>query len=228
MPYYKQNHSVETPSNINILYAKNYKIEKDFNILYNHMKKRYFDRLDYTDVNATTYLIVAAEGMKDKSGDVITDESEGTDSFGHKKLAGAGKYVKNQLDKRLSEDEEIEELMKKSGMYVKDIYTKPEIRTLKPGHLVRSGESSAFDVNFGLEAGSAAVQLLLKDITGVTVARVNGRKVKYMKTADAIVERKVDLDQVAFHENMGVCFGRETPKLELDFDKLTSAPERHL
>lgn len=203
-------------------------VEVDFDVLYDHMKDRYFKRLSYTDVNATTYLIVAAEGMKDKSGDVITDDSAGADSFGHKKLSGAAKYVKDQLDRRLGEDDEVADLMKEAGMYVEDIYTKPEIRTLKPGHLVRSGDSSAFDVNFGLEAGSAAVKLLMKDITGVTVSSVKGNKIRYMKTEDAIVERNVDLEQVAFHENMGVCFGRKNPELKLDFEELTSAPDRHL
>jgi len=203
-------------------------IEVDFEVLYEHMKQRYFNRLSYTDVNAGTYLIVAAEGMKDASGDVITDDSEGSDSFGHKKLAGAGKYVKNRLEERLEDDDEIEEKMKEAGMYVEGIYDKPEIRTVKPGHLVRSGDSSAHDVNFGLEVGSAAVSLLKEGTTGVTVAEVKNNTIRYMKTEDAIKERKVDLDQVTFHENMGTCFGREPEEVSFDFTQLDKSPERHL
>jgi len=40
--------------------------------------------------------------------------------------------------------------------------------------LVRCGNSSAFDVNFGKEAGGAAVLLLLNNISGVTVVNIDG------------------------------------------------------
>ena len=47
--------------------------------------------------------------------------------------------------------------MKKVKMFVKGLYEIPEIREVRPGHLVRCGHSSAYDVNFGKEAGAAAV-----------------------------------------------------------------------
>ena len=203
-------------------------IAVDFNIVYEHMKKRYFDRIRHSDVSAGIYLIVVAEGLKDASGAEIVDETAGTDAFGHKKLAGAGRYVRNMLEKQLHNDPVIKENMKEAGMFVEDIYEQPEIRTIVPGHLVRSGESSAYDVNFGLEIGSAAVKLLMNDVNGVTVANVKGKIIKYMKTEDAIKERKVNLDQVTFHENMGTCFGREVQDLDLDFEEMDQTPDRHL
>ena len=82
------------------------------------------------------------------------------------------------------------------------------MREIHPGHLVRSGNSSAYDINFGFEAGAAAVLLLLDGKTGVTVSRVKGRKVEYIESSKAIVQRHVDLEQVALHESLGICFGR--------------------
>ncbi len=41
----------------------------DFDILYNHMKERYFSRIMNSDVRSGTYLIVVAEGIKNASGD---------------------------------------------------------------------------------------------------------------------------------------------------------------
>jgi len=44
-------------------------------------------------------MIVVAEGIKTSSGEMLYDESAGVDAFGHKKLAGAGKYVKQQVER---------------------------------------------------------------------------------------------------------------------------------
>jgi len=56
-------------------------------------KKRYMSRIIDNDVNAGTYVIVVAEGLKNADGSEIVDESVGVDAFGHKRLAGAGNYV---------------------------------------------------------------------------------------------------------------------------------------
>jgi hypothetical protein len=70
--------------------------------------------------------------------------------------------------------------------------------------------------------------LLANGITGVTVAEVHGDNVTYMKTVDAIKQRHVDLDQAAFHESLGTCFGRPIVKHELTFTELETPPHRHL
>ena len=44
-------------------------------------------------------------------------------------------------------------------MYAPGVYEIPEVREVTPGHLVRSGPSSAYDVNFGQRAGAASVLL---------------------------------------------------------------------
>ena len=64
---------------------------------------------------------------------------------------------------------------------------------MTPGHLVRSGASSAFDVNFGHRAGAAAVLLLLEGKTGNTVVDVDGNKIIYIDTSEAIKRREVDI-----------------------------------
>ena len=203
-------------------------VPTDFDALYQHMKKRYFQRISDSDVKAGTYMIVVAEGLRDASGSEIVDESAGLDAFGHKKLAGAANYVCQQLTKRLKADPEVQGLMQREGMYVKGINEVPEVRAVTPGHLVRCGHSSPYDVNFGKEAGGAAVLLLMKGITGVTVVGIQGNEIRYMETALAIKQRHVDDKIVAFHETLGVCFGRKPAEFQPQFRKMDGPIERHV
>jgi 6-phosphofructokinase 1 len=184
-------------------------IPVDFDIVYADMKRRFFDRIERSDVKAGTYIIVVSEGIKTASGELLYDEFAGVDAFGHKKLAGAGRYVRQQLEKRLKNDPEVKEFMKKTGMYAPGVYETPEVREVTPGHIVRSGQSSAFDVNFGEKAGAAAVILLVEGKTGNTVVNVTGNKIYYQPTAETIKRREVDLDEVALFESLGTCFGRK-------------------
>ncbi len=204
-------------------------IPVDFDIVYEHYKETFTRRVRESDVKAGTYLIVVAEGLKDASGSEIVDKTVPPDSFGHYKLAGAGKYVVNELTARLKEDPEIREFMKETGQYVEGVYEIPEIRAVTPGHLVRCGRSSAFDVSFGMEAGASAVLLLMKGIHGVTVVEEKGNRISYMKTEEAIKQRHVDLDEVAIYEQMGKCFGRIPPEYDPEFVDVTGRPiHRHL
>jgi len=199
----------------------------DFDILYNHMKERYFARIMGSDVHAGTYMVVVAEGIKNASGEDIVDENSQPDAFGHKRLAGSGDYICQQLSKRLKADPSIKDLMKKTGMFVKGINEVPEVRSVAPGHLVRCGHSSAYDVNFGKEAGAAAFILLNQGISGVTVAGINNGNIRYIDTKEAIKQRLVNIDQVAIYEAMGTCFGRAPEKVKVKTEKLAQAMERH-
>ena len=203
-------------------------IPVDFDILYDHVKKKLTHRFMLSDVLEGTYLIVVAEGLRDASGCEIADEGIGVDSFGHKKLTGAGKYVCQEITRRLKTDSEIKDFMKKTHMFVEKIYTVPEVRSVLPGHLVRCGRSSAYDVNFGKETGAAAVALLKKGITGVTVIGVSGKEVRYMPTEKAIKQRHVDLDQVSLFEQLGVCFGRNPGSFAPEFKEFDQAPDRYM
>ena len=203
-------------------------IPTDFDILYEHVKKRFTKRISQSDIKAGTYLIVVAEGIKDASGKELIDESAGTDAFGHKKLAGAGKYVRQELTKRFKNDPSIKEFMKNEKMFVPKLYEIPEVREVRPGHLVRCGHSSAYDVNFGKEAGAAAVMLLESGVSGVTIVGVKGRKIRYIDTQEAIRQRHVNLDLVALYEAMGICFGREPQPFQPQFEEVKGEVERHL
>ena len=198
----------------------------DFDILYQHMKKRYFKRIMDSDVRAGTYIIVVAEGIKDASGAEIVDDNAPLDAFGHKRLAGAGNYVCQQLTKRLKADPSINASMKKTGMFVKGINEIPEVRAVMPGHLVRCGHSSAYDVNFGKEVGAGAFILLSQGIIGVTVVGIQGGKVFYMSTKEAIAQRFVNTDQVAIYEAQGICYGRQPGKMNTNVEKISGLPER--
>jgi 6-phosphofructokinase 1 len=185
-------------------------IPVDFEIVYEHLKKKFVSRVEHSDVKAGTYTIVAAEGMTDVKGEQIVDESSGKDAFGHKKLAGAGKYVRKRLETIMKNDPEIKEFMKRSGMFVPGVYELPEIREVTPGHLVRSGVSSSYDVNFGKEAGAAAVLLLSRGLGGNTVVKIRGTTISYKPTSEVIKQRHVDLNTVALYEMLDVCFGRKS------------------
>lgn len=200
----------------------------DFDVVYAHMKTTYFNRILRSDVKAGTYMIIVAEGLKVAGGDMLYDESAGVDAFGHKKLAGAGKYVRQQLEKRLKADPEVIEFMKKTGMHVPGIYVIPEVREVTPGHLVRSGGSSAYDVNFGYKSGAAAVLLLLEGRTGNTVVNVEGQKITYLPTEEAIKRRDVDIKEIALFESLGTCFGRKPEKYDYEFVEESRHPQRHL
>lgn len=203
-------------------------IPVDFDVVYEHMKSTYFARILRSDVKAGTYIIVVAEGLSTSSGELLYDESAGVDAFGHKKLAGAGKYIRQQLEKRLKADPEVLEFMKKTGMFVPGIYAIPEVREVTPGHLVRSGGSSAYDVNFGYRAGAAAVLLILSGKYGNTVVGVSGKKIDYIATSAAIKRREVDITEIALFESLGICFGRKPQKFEYEFSEVTGTIERHL
>jgi 6-phosphofructokinase 1 len=181
----------------------------NFDFLYQHCKKRYMHRITNSDVKSGTYLIVVAEGLRDASGKELVDETAPPDAFGHKRLAGAGKYVSNELSKRFKADPDIKKFMKKAGLFVETLNETPEVRAVAPGHLVRCGHSSVYDVNFGKQVGGAAVVLLKNKISGVTVVNINQGKIQYQKTTEVIKQRFVDLEMVTFYENLGICFGRE-------------------
>ena len=181
----------------------------DFPVLYEHMKRVYFGRMRVSDIGRGTYAIIVAEGLRNATGDPLVDESAGVDALGNPKLAGAGKYVRQQLDKLMKADPDVAAQMKELGMFVPGICESPEIRTLVPEHLVRCGFTTVYDANFGLEAGSGAVMLLLKGIAGVTVAAHSSGEITYMPTKEAIDQRKVNLDQVALYEQLKYFFGRK-------------------
>ena len=117
--------------------------------------------------------------------------------------------------------------MKKTGMYVKGINEIPEVRAVAPGHLVRCGHSSAYDVNFGKEVGAGAFILLNQGISGVTVSGISNGTIRYIDTKEAIKQRFVDTHQVAIYEALGTCFGRIPEKIHAKAEKLDQAMERH-
>ena len=96
-----------------------------------------------------------------------------------------------------------------------------------PGHLVRSGESTAYDVNFGKQIGAAAVILLSRDITGVTAAG-GETEIGYMPTDAAIHQRHVTEPMVALYESLGVCFGRSPRPYETLVQQVDTIPVRYL
>jgi 6-phosphofructokinase 1 len=200
----------------------------NFDVLYKHCKERYMRRVEVSDVKAGTYLILVAEGLKDASGNELYDEAAGVDAFGHKRLAGAGKFVTDQLSKRFKSDPAIADFMKKEKMFIGGVYESPEVRAVTPGHLVRCGHSSVYDVNFGREAGASAVVLLNNGLSGVSVVSVQHGKIQYMPTTKVIVQRHVDQDMIAFYENLGVCFGREAKDTKISFQEKKDAIERFL
>ncbi|RMF05449.1 6-phosphofructokinase [Candidatus Woesearchaeota archaeon] len=209
-------------------------IAPDFDIVYEHLFNRFTSRVLESDVKAGTYMIVTAEALRgDPSKDDVNekgfliDPSKGRDAHGHYKLAGAGERVASELSVRMNMDERIPEFMKEAGLYIEGQYTKPEIRVIKPTHLLRCGDSSAYDVNFGLKAGAGAVILLLEGITGMTVAGIENNEVKYLPTAEAIKQNTVSLDEVPIYEAMGITFGRNPEEFRPKLVQVPPSEARH-
>jgi 6-phosphofructokinase 1 len=201
-------------------------IPVDFDVLYNHVKSLFIKRIEESDVHAGTVSVVVAEGLRDASGNELVDMTSTPDSFGHRKLMGAGNYVVKQIEDRIKADPEIKEFMKRTGQFVEGVYEIPEVREIRPSHLVRCGFASALDANFGLEVGSAAVELAASGTYGVTVAGYQAGKIEYMAVADAIVQRHVSEADVALYESLGVCFGRKPVKTAPTMTKITGTPVR--
>jgi 6-phosphofructokinase 1 len=200
----------------------------DYEVVYEHFKKTYMRRLHDSDVKGSTYIIVCAEGLKNKDGKYFADDTSGTDSFGHQKLSGAAKYIRNQLESYMHKDSDWSDFLKHEGVFVEGIYQYPEIREVSLGHLVRAGESSCYDVAFGKQCGGSAVLLLRNGIFGVTVVGIERENVTYMPTKDAIKQRFVDLNEIALYENMGVCFGRDKIDYNPTFKKQDGIVHRYL
>lgn len=192
-------------------------IPVDYSVVYDHFKKTYINRLLNSDVKGSTYIIVTAEGLKNKEGKYFADDTNNLDSFGHQKLSGVGKYVRRQLEHYMKKDPDWEKFLKDEGIYVPGIYMYPEIREIVLGHLVRAGETTSYDVAFGKQAGAAAVLLMKNGITGVTVVGVEHDEVSYIPTEEAIKQRYVDINEVQLYEALGVCFGRDPDEFEPKF-----------
>lgn len=201
-------------------------IPVDFDVLYKQIKGAFIKRIEESDVHAGTAMIVVAEGLRDASGNELVDMSSEPDSFGHRKLMGAGKYVVKQIEDRIKKDPEIKEFMKRTGQFVEGVYEIPEVRDIRPGHLVRCGASSAVDANFGLEVGAGAVELMSRNITGVTVVSFHSGKLEYMEVKDAIVQRHVNPEDVALFESLGVSFGRTPQAAKVEAVKVSGTPAR--
>lgn len=198
----------------------------DFDVLYKTIKAAFVKRIEESDVHAGTAMIVVAEGLRDASGNELVDMSSEPDSFGHRKLIGAGRYVVKQIEDRIKQDPEIKEFMKRTGQFVEGVYEIPEVRDIRPGHLVRCGFSSAVDANFGLEVGAGAVELISKNITGVTVVSFKSGKLEYMDVKEAIVQRLVNPEDVALFESLGVSFGRTPQAAKVEAVKVSGVPSR--
>ncbi|MBE2189145.1 MAG: 6-phosphofructokinase [Candidatus Kapabacteria bacterium] len=203
-------------------------IHVDYDIVYDHFKQTYVNRLMSSDVKGSTYIIVAAEGVKNSKGEFFADASDNLDSFGHKKLSGVGKYIRQHLEDRMKKDSYWELILKREGIYVDDIYQHPEIREIQLGHLVRAGATSAYDVTFGKQIGGGAVLAMHKGIWGVTIVGVEAEEIIYIPTQEAIKQRNVELKEIAFYEAMGVCFGREPVQYKPTFRQHVGEIHRYM
>jgi 6-phosphofructokinase 1 len=203
-------------------------IPVDFEIVYRHCRKTLMRRIRESDTHNGTYVIVVNEGLHDHAGVQTADETVAADAFGHKKLGGSGKFVREQLNKYLLADAEMKSFYKDMGLFIQDMNMLPEIRESVPKYLIRSGYSSALDINFGKDLGAGAVILLQDGITGVTVTGVREGNVQYMDTQKAIEQRLVDMNVVSFYECLGICFGRKPGKYKFGSEEVTDEAWKYL
>lgn len=201
-------------------------VKVDFDVLYEHVKNAFVRRVESSDHNAGCAMVVVAEGLRDASGKELVDESAPADAFGHKPLMGAGKYVVKELEKRIKADASVKDFMQRTGQFVESVYEIPEIREIRPSHLVRCGSTSAVDANFGVQVGAGAVELARNKVFGVTVVGYREGVVQYMDCAEAIAQRFVDEAEIAMYEAMGTCFGRKIQAPNAKLEKFSGRPVR--
>ena len=179
----------------------------DIDAVYEHMKQRFLKRLTTSEFMESTYIIVASEGLRIDNA-LITDDSLGSDAFGHKKTTGIAKYIRDELSRRLSDDVDFEAAYKRLGLYVEGMNVRPEVRDTAPGYLIRSGNTSAYDAFFGISIGAGAVMLINQGIYGVTVSGIDNGTVCYCSTEEIVKQRFVAKEMIEIYEQLGVCFGR--------------------
>lgn len=201
-------------------------VNVDFDIVYTHLRDLFLDRIRRKDNSAGSALVVVAEGLRDAAGNELVDKTAEPDSFGHRPLLGAGKYVVKELESRLKSDEMIQGFMKETGQFVQGLYEVPEVREVRPGHLIRCGHTSALDASFGLQIGAGAVELARNDIFGVTVSNYIDGEVEYMDCAEAIQQRFVNTREINMYEKMGVTFGRKPEMTDAKYKKIHGIPVR--
>lgn len=198
----------------------------DFDVLYQHIKSVFLRRINESDNKAGCAMVIVAEGLRDSSGEELVDKTAAPDSFGHRPLMGAGKYVAKEIESRMKKDPDIKAFMKATGQFVEGVYEIPECREIRPSHLVRCGFTSVLDAVFGLQVGAGAVELARQGVFGVTVVDYREGKVQYMDSAEAIKQRHVDTAEIAMYEAMGVSFGRKPAPAQPTLEKFSGRPWR--
>jgi len=79
-------------------------INVDIGVIYEHFKKTFSRRLNENLYKSATYSIVVAEGIKDMNNKYFTDKTNDIDSFGHKRLGGAGAFIRSVLSELSKRD----------------------------------------------------------------------------------------------------------------------------
>jgi 6-phosphofructokinase 1 len=132
-------------------------------------------------------LIVAAEGAKEKGGQVIQKKSDLKNPY-PVKLGGVGKYLEEELEK----------------------LTGLETRSATLGHIQRGGSPVPADRNLGTLFGTHAVELIHRQKWGQMVC-AQGNVVKSIPIEQAVNKLKVvtsDSPLVVASEAVGISFGR--------------------
>ncbi|MFH1473456.1 MAG: ATP-dependent 6-phosphofructokinase [Candidatus Aenigmatarchaeota archaeon] len=140
--------------------------EKDFDI------KSVCRTIMKREKKGETYTVIAvAEGAKPKSiGDLVTVSKE-KDEFGHERLGGIAETLAKEIEKR----------------------TGKSTRSVVLGHVQRGGSPVAFDINFGIRLGIAAVDLVKKGKFGYAVV-LKGIKIAPVKL-EKVVEKNRTLSK---------------------------------
>jgi 6-phosphofructokinase 1 len=198
-------------------------IPVDFDVVYGHMRERFQRRIEASPFKSGTYVIAVSEGFTDASQQRLSDQTLGADAFGHKKLGGTGKYVREELSRCMKADGEMAEFMRRQGLFVEKMNALPEIREVLPSYLFRSGPTSAMDACFGRDVGAAALVAIVNGMSGVTVTGIKNGVVQCAETTCVIGQRMVQDQTVRFYETMGICFGRKPGRFQPQIAKVDQA-----
>lgn len=203
-------------------------IPVDIDFMYNEILKKYKERIENSRFRKGWYMIVVSEGIKDlRTGDYITASKE-MDHFGHVQLGGAGEYITHIIKTKLKQDDSIKQFLKKYGLFIEGVREVPNVRSVNLGHTIRSGISDAYDATQGQKLGTAAVELVKRELFGYGVADVEADKIDIIPIGELRKQRAVNMETVALYEKMGYSFGRKAVEYKPEIRKISPKELRRI
>jgi 6-phosphofructokinase 1 len=158
----------------------------DINVVCKELKRILDKKVGHNKFKKSYAIIVVAEGVEYGKG-----SNSYVDAFRNEELKGVGGRLLVAIQEKFKEN---------YGMA-------PEMRYVRPDHILRGGTTSPLDISMGMKYGKAAVEYASKGMFGlVPVVDMGTEQIKPMKIEDVIKPKQVPEYLIKLYENL-VSFG---------------------